>query len=185
VSGLVLLFERPIQAGDVVEVENLVGEVKRIGIRSSTVRTFEGAEVIVPNSNLVSDRVVNWTLSDPYRRIEISVGVAYGTDPQRVITLLLEVAGAHPDVRSDPVPTALFLGFGDSSLDFSLRCRTATETFRLVSSSIFVEIHAALRDSGIEVPFPQRDLHLRSVSPDARGGSAGMLESVVPATDDD
>ena len=184
VSGLVLLFERPIQPGDVVEVGALIGEVKRIGIRSSTVRTFEGAEVIVPNANLVSDQVVNWTLSDPYRRIEIPVGVAYGTDPQEVITLLFDVASAHPDVHNNPEPTALFLGFGDSSLDFALRCWTATETYRLVASDVSVKIHSALRASGIEIPFPQRDLHLRTVSPEARRGSADPGESVAPAADD-
>ena len=96
VSGLILLYERPVQLGDMVEVGGTTGEVRRIGIRSSTIRTPQGAEVIVPNSNLISDRVVNWTLSDRRRRMDIKVGVAYGTDPERVLALLVGVARAHP-----------------------------------------------------------------------------------------
>jgi small-conductance mechanosensitive channel len=125
VSGLILLFERPIKTGDTIAVGELVGEVRRIGIRSSTVRTWEGAEVIVPNANLVSDQVINWTLSDHQRRINVDVGVRYGTDPERVLALLLEVAAADDRILERPEPTALFLGFGASSLDFRLRAWTA------------------------------------------------------------
>lgn len=95
-SGLILLFERPIHVGDVVDVGELVGTVKRIGARSSTVLTFQGAEVIVPNSNLLSNQVINWTLSSEWRRVDIPVGVAYSTDPDRVLEILVEVARSHP-----------------------------------------------------------------------------------------
>ncbi|MDH3814132.1 MAG: mechanosensitive ion channel [Acidobacteriota bacterium] len=164
VSGLILLFERPIRVGDKVQLATLFGTVKNIGMRASVVRTFQGAEVIVPNANLISAEVVNWTLSDDRRRMELPAGVAYGTDPQVVIDILVGVANDHPEVLSDPEPAALFLGFGDSSLDFQLRAWTRTDYVR-VSSDLLVAMNNALVDAGIEIPFPQRDLHLRSVDP--------------------
>lgn len=168
VSGLILLFERPIKTGDTIAVGDLMGEVRRIGIRSSTVRTWEGAEVIVPNANLVSDQVINWTLSDRQRRINVDVGVRYGTDPERVLALLLEVAAADDRILERPEPTALFLGFGDSSLDFRLRAWTARfDTWVQIRSDLCVAVNRALAEAGIEIPFPQRDLHLRSVDPAA------------------
>jgi small-conductance mechanosensitive channel len=166
VSGLILLFERPIRVGDKVQLATLFGTVKNIGMRASVVRTFQGAEVIVPNANLISAEVVNWTLSDDRRRMELAVGVAYGTDPQVVIDILVGVASDHPEVLSDPEPAALFLGFGGSSLDFQLRAWTRTDYVQ-VSSDLLVAVNSALADAGIEIPFPQRDLHLRSVDSDA------------------
>ena len=167
VSGLVLLFERPIQTGDTVEVGDVLGDVKRIGIRSSTIRTVAGAEVIVPNANLISDEVTNWTLSDRRRRIELDVGVAYGTDAERVLALLLEVARENDNVIADPEPRALFMGFGDSSLDFRLRAWVPDfERGMWTRSDLAVAIQRALKDANIAVPFPQRDLHLRSVEPE-------------------
>ena len=165
VSGLILLFERPIRVGDKVQMADLFGTVKDIGMRASIVRTFQGAEVIVPNANLISAEVVNWTLSDERRRADIPVAVAYGTDPQVVIDILVGVAGDHPDVMDEPPPAALFLGFGESSLDFELRAWTG-ENFVQVSSDLRVGINAAIIGAGIEIPFPQRDLHLRSVATD-------------------
>jgi potassium efflux system protein len=162
VSGLILLFERPIRVDDKIQHGELFGVVEKIGMRASIVKTFQGAEVIVPNANLISAEVVNWTLSDERRRIEFSVGVAYGTDPQKIIDLLVEVGGGHPDVLDDPQPAALFLGFGESSLDFQFRAWTR-EDFVRVSSELLVAINSALVNAGIEIPFPQRDLHLRSV----------------------
>ncbi len=163
VSGLILLFERPIQVGDAIEVDSLLGHVTGIGIRASTVRTFQGAEIIVPNGDLISKQVVNWTLSNRQRRVEIEVGVAYGTDPQRVIDLLLEVAEANPRVDTDPEPTAVFTGFGDSSLNFQLRCWvTHFEEGVKLGSDLRVHVDQALKREGITIPFPQRDLHIRS-----------------------
>jgi potassium-dependent mechanosensitive channel len=161
ISGLILLYERPIQIGDTVEVGSLTGEVKRIGIRSSTLRTFQGAEVIVPNANLIAEQVVNWTLSDRQRRIELPVGVAYGTDPQRVLAILLDVAKASSEVLEDPPPLALFRGFGDSALNFELRVWTGLATYLEVHSRIAIAVNAALREAAIEIPFPQRDLHIK------------------------
>jgi small-conductance mechanosensitive channel len=163
VSGLILLFERPIQVGDAIQIGNLFGEVKHIGIRASTVRTWDGADVVVPNGDFISNQVTNWTLSDRLRRLEIPVGVAYGTDPERVLTLLRDVAAKHAEILREPPADALFIGFGDSSLDFVLRAWTGRfEQWFTVRSELTVAIHAALCDANIEIPFPQRDLHLRS-----------------------
>ena len=113
VSGLILIVERPVGVGDLVEIGPLLGEVKRIGIRSSTVRTAQGAEVIVPNGDLVSKEVVNWTRSDRQRRYDIDVGVAYGSEPEQVMRLLVEAARDVPEIMTDPAPLAMFKGFGD------------------------------------------------------------------------
>jgi small-conductance mechanosensitive channel len=167
VSGLILLFERPVQIGDMVEVGTLQGEVRRIGARSSTVRTFDGAEVIVPNANLITEPVVNWTLSDRRRRLDLEVGVAYGTEPEAVLELLEGVAEAHDLVLETPQAQALFLEFGDSSLNFRLRVWIPRfEEGFSIRSQLTVGINAALRDAGITIPFPQRDLHVRSVESD-------------------
>ncbi|AXC14923.1 Potassium efflux system KefA protein / Small-conductance mechanosensitive channel [Acidisarcina polymorpha] len=163
-SGLILLFERPIRIGDVIDVGGLVGSVRRIGARSSTLTTGQGAEVIVPNSNLLSNQVINWTLSSPWRRVEIPVGVAYGSDPEVIIQLLTAVASSIPDVMETPPPEAFFLGFGDSALNFELRFWSARqEMWFKLKSDVAIAVSRALRDAGIEIPFPQRDLRVRSV----------------------
>ena len=162
VSGLILLFERPVQIGDTVQVADVAGEVRRIGIRSSTIRTSSGAEVIVPNSDLISQRVTNWTLSDRSRRFEIPVGVAYGTRPEKVLALLAEVAAKHPEVLSHPAPTALFVGFGQSSLDFELRAWVVDgDRLNLVKTEVAVALSQALEAAGIEIPFPQQEITVR------------------------
>jgi potassium efflux system protein len=162
VSGLVLQFERPIRIGDVLEVGNLAGEVQRIGIRSSLVRTFQGAEVIVPNSNLVSNQVVNWTLSEPVRRVDLQVPVAYGTAPERVIELLLGVVRGHPEVRRDPEPGAFFMAFGPCSLDFLLMFWAEQQTHFRLRSEVAIAVNAALNRAGIEIPLPQREIRMRT-----------------------
>jgi small-conductance mechanosensitive channel len=163
VSGLILMFERPIQVGDTVEVGTLVGTVKRIGIRSSIIRTFSGAEVIVPNGNLIAGELINWTFSDSLRRIELQVGVAYGTDPKQVLDILMNTATAHEKTLDNPEPQSLFKEFGDSSLNFEIRVWTADPMWLQVSSDIMTNINAALAEAGITIPFPQRDLHVKSV----------------------
>ena len=161
VSGLILLFERPIKTGDTVQVGQVTGEVKRIGVRSSTVRTYAGAEVIVPNSTLISDSVTNWTLSDRSRRFEIPIGVAYGTKPARVLALLKDIAKQHPEVLAQPEPAALFLGFGDSALNFELRAWVGDGN-RLVAvqSEVAVALSEAFEAAAIQIPFPQREVRI-------------------------
>jgi small-conductance mechanosensitive channel len=168
VSGLILIFEQPVKVGDKVEITSLAltGEVRRIGIRASVVRTFDGAEVIVPNSNLISSEVVNWTLSDQKRRVRVEVGVAYGTDPQRVIEVLKTAAREHPEVLKYPEAQVIFLEFGPSSLNFRLLFWTATfDDFFRVRSEMNVAVNEALEEAGITIPFPQRDLHVKGLPP--------------------
>ncbi len=179
VSGLILLYERPVQVRDVVEVGGVIGEVTRIGVRSSTVRTFAGAEVIVPNATLISADVTNWTLSDRRRRVEIAVGVAYGAPPQRVIELLLATVRGRAGVLGDPAPVALLLRFGESAVEFSLRFWTADfDTWQVLASDVMIDVHASLARAGIAIPFPQRDLHVRSLD-------AAAAEALVAAARDD
>ncbi|TWU32038.1 mechanosensitive ion channel domain-containing protein [Novipirellula artificiosorum] len=188
VSGLILLFERPIDVGDTIELSDTSGTMKRIGIRASVIRTFDGAEVIVPNGMLISDKVTNWTLSDRRRRIDLNVGVEYGTPAQRVIDLLIDVAKANPKVIGDPEPVAFFENFGDSSLDFKLRAwfdaDHATNT-HTIHSEIAVAVQQALEDAHIGVPFPQRDLRLISMPPNAESdpNAATDLGAVKPPSD--
>ena len=162
VSGLILLFERPVNVGDKIQVGDLGGVVVDIGIRASVVRTWQGADVIVPNAALISDNLINWTLTDTHRRMEIPFGVAYGSSPEQVIELILEVARGHTEIISNPEPAVIFNGFGDSSLDFEVRAWTEGD-YVAVASDLRIGINRALADAGIEIPFPQRDLHLRSV----------------------
>jgi small-conductance mechanosensitive channel len=181
VSGLILMFERPIQPGDVVEVTGTSGRVREIGMRATTLRTFEGADVVVPNGSLLSEKLINWTLSDMNRRLDVNVGVAYGTDPTRVLDLLLDVARSTRGVATEPEPIAIFIGFGASSLDFSLRAWTSNFAEWLsIRSNLTVAVHDAIVGAGIEIPFPQQDLHLRSISPEVRAGLAGT-DSPGPA----
>ncbi len=162
VSGLILAFERPIKVGDTVQVADLMGEVLSIGFRASTIKSFDGAEVIVPNGNLISNHMINWTLTDYLRRMDHRVGVAYGTDPEVVLEILRSVAEEHEKVRKTPAPSAFFLGFGDSSLDFRLLAWTHIDERLTVESQINVTINNKLKEAEIEIPFPQSDLHIRS-----------------------
>ena len=172
VSGLILLFERPVRVGDAVQIGDVQGEVRRIGIRATTVRAWEGAEVIVPNSQLVAERVTNWTPADYRRRLDIPVNVAYGSAPDKVIQVLTEVAQSHPDVVASPVPVALFLGFGDSALQFQLRAWTSRlDRHLMVRSELGVAVYAALRDAGFSIPFPQQEvrIHPPALPPESGG----------------
>jgi len=162
VSGLILAFERPIKVGDVVQVGELMGIVLSIGFRSSTIRSFDGAEVIVPNGNLISNEMINWTLSDSTRRMDLRIGVAYGTDPEVVLDLIRQAALDHEFVGKEPPPKAYFIGFGDSSLNFRLLAWTDIEHRLEVESDLAVTINRRLKEAKIEIPFPQRDLHIRS-----------------------
>ncbi len=166
VSGLVLLFERPVNVGDVVQVQDDIGVIRRIGIRASIIRLFDSSELIVPNAELISEKVTNWTLSNRQRRIELNVGVAYGTDPRRVIALLTEVAGTHPLAAKKPPPQTLMTEFGTDSLNFSVRLWTDEyDQWLQIKSDVAVAITEALAAAEITIPFPQRDLHLQSIDP--------------------
>jgi small-conductance mechanosensitive channel len=185
VSGLILMFERPIQPGDVVEVSGTSGKVRDIGMRATTLTTFEGADVVVPNGTLLSEKLINWTLSDMNRRIDVEVGVAYGSDPRRVITLLTEVASGTPGVAAEPAPAIVFKGFGANSLDFGIRAWTNDfGDWVSIRTEMTARVYEALQREGLEIPFPQQDLHLRTVSREAAerlGGAAGVARNAAPA----
>jgi len=170
VSGLILLFEQPIQIGDTVEVGDLMGKVRRIGIRASTVHTIQGADIIVPNSQLITENVTNWTLSDMLRRIDLPVGVSYSSVPKEVIKVLERVAIDHPQILDDPPPQALFMGFGDSSINFELRAWTDRfDEWHLIRSELASAIYDAVRAAGMSFPFPQREVRILK---DSSGGVA-------------
>jgi len=164
VSGLIILAERPITIGDRIEVGAVAGQVTRISLRSTTVVTNDNISIIVPNSDFISHAVTNWSHGDPRVRLRLAVGVAYGTDTEKLREALLEVAKQNPKVLADPAPNVFFIGFGNSSLDFELAVWTSEMTSkpRRFRSELFFAIEKKLRECRIEIPFPQRDLHLRT-----------------------
>jgi small-conductance mechanosensitive channel len=178
VSGLILVFEHPVQVGDFVEVGTTFGEVRKIGFRASVLRTPDGAEVIVPNSELTGSRVTNWSFSDRLRRINIPVGVAYGTAPDQVIEILLGIARKHPAVLAEPAPLAVFDRFGDSALNFTLFCWAFVDTFFLTRSELTIAINNAFKEAGIQIPFPQQDVYVHW-----RDNTGGAGEPPVPSKD--
>jgi len=166
VSGLIILFERPVRIGDVVTIDNVTGSVSRIQIRATTITDWDRKEYIVPNKEFVTGKLLNWTLSDKTNRIVVKLGVAYGTDTERAMSLLQEIADEHPLIMKDPPPVVGFEGFGDSTLDLVLRCFLANLDNRLkVTTQLHVQIDRQFKDAGIEIAFPQRDLHIRSLPP--------------------
>lgn len=167
VSGLIVLFERPIRPGDVVTVGDISGTVSKIKIRATTITDWDRKELIVPNREFVTGRLINWTLTDPVTRVVFKIGAAYGTDPEKVRDVLLDVAQKTPNVLTDPAPSVVFQQFGDSSLDFNLRVFVPHIDY-LVSTRNHIQyaIDKAFKKVGIEIPFPQRDLHIKSMPPE-------------------
>lgn len=162
-SGLVLLFERPIQVGDFVQVGTFEGTIESIGSRSTVIRTLDHISIIVPNSRFLSGEIINWNHQNPVSRLHLPVGVAYGTDVEQVRLALLEVAQSVPKVLSAPRPQVFFKGFGNNSLDLELLIWTGEPSKHVaLKSELYFAIEAKLRQYNIEVPFPQRDLHLRT-----------------------
>lgn len=162
VSGLILMIERPVQPGDMVDLGGDVGRVREIGMRATTITTYDGAEVVVPNGMLLAEKMTNWTLTNERRRIELPIGVAYGNDPRVVLAMLQEVTTRVPGVEANPPPVVLFRGFGASSLDFVIRAWTGrVDDAALLGSELGLAVHDALREAGIEIPFPQQDVHIR------------------------
>jgi potassium efflux system protein len=166
VSGLIILFERPIRVGDFVTVGGVDGKVTRIRIRATTVTDWDRREMVIPNKDFITGSVINWTLSDPITRMVLPVGIAYGSDTKRARELLLRAAKQNPIVLDEPAPSAIFRSFGDSALMFELRVfmRSREEWPRLVDS-LNEQIDQAFREAKIEIAFPQRDLHVRSIGP--------------------
>jgi len=164
ISGLIILAERPIAIGHRIEVGGVAGQVTKINLRSTVVVTNDNITIIVPNSNFITNPVTNWSHGDPKVRLRLPVGVAYGSDVEKLQRVLLEVAAENPVVLKEPPPMVRFLEFGDSSLNFELAVWTIDMAHRPARfrSDLYFAIERKLRENNIEVPFPQRDLHLRS-----------------------
>ncbi|MFC1503472.1 mechanosensitive ion channel domain-containing protein [Pseudomonadota bacterium] len=165
ISGLIILFERPIRIGDIVTINDLSGKVSQIKTRATTIIDWDNKEIVVPNKAFITEKLVNWSLSDPITRIVISVGVAYGSDIDKVEHLLYQVANEHPLVLKEPSPSVFFLAFGASSLDFELRVYITAIDYRLSTiHHINKSIDSLFRQHNIEIAFPQMDIHVRDVA---------------------
>lgn len=162
-SGVFLLFERTIQVGDIVEIDNLVGRVKEINIRTSKVRTRDGIMIILPNNMLIGNKVINWSMENKITRFGVAVGVAYGSDTEKVKKILIDCVVKHPAVLSKPEPRVFFRDFGDSSLQFEVKFWSEqTWEIEFTKSDLRFDIDRAFRENNVTIPFPQRDLHLKS-----------------------
>ena len=186
VSGLVLIFERPIQVGDFVEVDGLMGTVERISVRSTEIRTLDQVSVILPNSRFLDSEVINWSHSSPISRLKIPVSVAYGSHLELVKKVLIETAKNHQEVLSMPSPQVFFTEFGNSSLNFNLLVWISKPYKQFqIKSDLYFKIDSKFREEGIEIPFPQRDLHLRSsdisqtISPDLINALTHLSENLA------
>jgi potassium-dependent mechanosensitive channel len=167
VAGLILMFERPVQPGDVVELAGMPATVREIGLRATTLTTADGAAVIVPNGLLLADKIFNWTLAGNSRRIHVNISTGYGVSPQQTIALLENVARSQEGVAFLPPPTALLTGLMPGAMEFNLRAWTRPEADWIsVRSALTVKVRAALAEAGIEVPMPQREFKLRGVAPE-------------------
>jgi potassium-dependent mechanosensitive channel len=182
VSGLVLMFERPIQPGDMVEVGTTAGTVREIGLRATTIRNYDGADVVVPNGLLLSGNLTNWTMFDRSRRFEVAVSAAYGTDPVKLLILLEATALATPGVAAQPAPNAQFIGYGDSALNFVIRAWTQDiGTWGAARSDLMTRVLAAMQEAGVDIPFPQLDVRLRSTPSAVESPGSGQPGSMAPS----
>jgi len=165
VSGLIILFERPIKVGDRIEMDNVAGDVVDISMRATTIVTNDNISIIVPNSQFISSTVINWSHTDRNVRFNFPVGVSYREDPERIREILLEIALSNPGVLKDPKPDVLFSEYGDSALKFNLRVWTREYINRpgVLKSQLYYEICRRFRTEGIEIPFPQRDIHIKEM----------------------
>jgi small-conductance mechanosensitive channel len=165
VAGIILLVEQPIRIGDRVEVKETLGDVIRIAARSTWIRTNDNVIIIVPNSDFINEAVTNWTANDARIRVGVDVGVGYSSDPAKVREILLTAAREHPEVLDDPAPDVVFTGYGDNSLNFTLRVWTEkrSHTPLVLKSDLYFTLFERFGSAKIELPFPQRDVHLRSV----------------------
>jgi len=166
ISGLVLLVARPIKPGDRIVTDGLEADVKKISAYFTSVQTLDHASVIIPNHDLLNSRLLNWTYENDRRRYRVPIGVHYRSDPEQVREVLLKVASENSNVLPEPAPEVLLKEFADSSINFELVVWTATMTYRpfQMQSDLNFAVHRALKGAGIEIPYPQRDVHIRSSS---------------------
>jgi potassium efflux system protein len=168
VSGIILLFERPIQVGDAVEIQGVWGTVKKINVRATLVQTFDNASLIIPNSEFISSQVTNWSFKEPSLRRKVSVGVAYGSDIELVRQTLLEIVNQTKNVLKKPKPDVIFDDHGESALIFILRYWTTIDYYYTTSTDIRFAMDRLFRERNIEIAFPQRDVHIRSTPEDKK-----------------
>ncbi len=177
VSGMILLFERPIRVGDIITLDDVTGTVTNIRIRATTVTNWDRKELIVPNKDLITGRLLNWTLSDTTNRIVINVGIAYDSDTNRAHQVMEQTVVKHPNVLTDPAPAVTFESFGDSTLNFVIRAYLASLDVRLATvHELHVALHQRLQSEGVEIAFPQRDINIRNfnVAAQALGAERGV-----------
>lgn len=171
ISGIILLFERPIQVGDVIEINGIWGTVTKINVRATQVKTYDNADLIIPNADFVSRQLTNWSFKDARVRRSITVGVAYGSDVALVRETLHSIAINHPRIYRRPQPEVLFSDFGDSALIFKLRVWVHIDYFLNVETDIRFDIEKKFKELGIHIPFPQRDIHIKQSSPAPQEGA--------------
>ena len=164
VSGIIILFERPIKVGDRIEVGSVSGDVVKISMRSTTILTNDNIAIIVPNSDFISSTVINWSHTDRNVRFNIPVGVSYKSDPETVRNILMEVAKNNDGVLKNPSPDVLLGDYGDSSINFTLRVWTSDYITQplVLKSQLYYSAFKKFKEHGIEIPFPQRDIHLKN-----------------------
>jgi len=177
IAGMILTFEQPLSPGDTIEINGQMGVVQKIGVRACMLRSFDGADVVIPNATLLSHDLLNWTRVDDQKRIEINIGAAYGSNPKKVREILLNVVHEHPRVLNRPEPSALFSTFGDSSLDFRLLFWAPVGDWLTIQSEVASEIYDKFAENGIEIPFPQQDVWIRESKSD-------KSEDSDPSSDD-
>lgn len=184
ISGLIVLFERPIKVGDRIQVGDVTGDVIHIGARATTIKSNDNIEIIIPNSEFISSQVINWSHSDREVRLHIPVGVSYSSTPDQVREILLEVAASHAGVMKTPPPDVIFIEFGDSSLNFDLRVWTREYITKpkILRSDLNFAIQKKFKERGVEIPFPQRDIHVRSGALVVRSGDESPTTGSRPAS---
>jgi potassium efflux system protein len=166
VAGLIILFERPIRVGDIVTVDDVTGVVSRVRIRATTITNWDRKEYVVPNKEFITGRLLNWTLSDKINRVVVTVGLAYGSDTDRARQVLQQIVEEHPVLLDTPAPLVTFEGFGDSTLNLVLRAYLPDMDNRLATiHDLHTQIHKRFAEEGLEIAFPQMDLHVRSLEP--------------------
>lgn len=180
VAGLIILFEQPIRLGDTVTVGDTSGTVSKIRIRATTITEFNRKELIIPNKEFITGQLVNWSLSDKILRLDLPVGLAYGSELEKIQSVLFAVSQEHPKILKDPKPHIIFTNFGDNAIEFEFRVFiNEIERFPMIRSEVMELIYIETRKAGLEIPFPQRDLHVKEIV--SREGS-GLLDRIVGAT---
>jgi len=181
VSGIILLFERPIRVGDTVTIGNVSGKVCRIKMRATTLIDWDAKELIIPNKTFITSQLINWTLTDTVTRIVIPIGIAYGSDIELAHKVMIDAVQSMPLILKEPAPSVLLESFGESSLNFTIRFFVSELANRLPAThDLHIRLEKGLRENKIEIPFPQRDIHIRSVAQEFSAINPDIKKTVEP-----